>query len=135
MLGNPLSYSDPFGLDVYICQRPINISWVPGWASKNILPNHTWIKTDTAERGMGGECAVPGQGCADVPYVTEVQVIDHTGQSEQLGATCEKMNNVNEQCVNNGIELGKELGTWHGFNQCQSFAWSLVTSCRTGPQL
>lgn len=135
VLGNPLRFSDPFGLDVFICTRPINVSWIPALASKYLIPNHTWVKTDTAERGMGGDCAVPGQGCADVPYVTEVKVIDHTGQSGQADAACQKMNNVDEQCVNAGLQLGKELGTWNGFNQCQSYAWSLVTGCRTGPQL
>ena len=134
-IGNPVVYSDPFGLDVYICERPIDVDWLPDWASQTVVPNHTWIKTDTKEAGMGGNCPIPGQGCADVPYVTEVKIKDHSGQSDQPGASCLLMRNVDEQCVNNALTLGRDLGIWNGFNQCQSFAWSLVTRCRIGPQI
>lgn len=132
---NPNKYFDLFGLDVYICRRPVNIDWIPNMLSSYIVPRHTWIKTDTVEAGMGGECPVPGQGCADVPYVTDVFVIDHSGQSEAADSSCIMMNNVEEQCVNEQLALGTPLGVWNGFNQCQSFAWSVVNSCRTGPQL
>lgn len=134
-LQNPIRYSDPFGLDVFICSRPISISWVPQWASNAVIPDHTWVKTDTKEAGMGGEYPVLGQGSSDVPYVTDTIVKDHSDQSEQEGASCQKMNNVDERCVNSKLELGKKLGTWTPFNQCQAYACSVVTKCRTGSQL
>lgn len=83
---------------------------------------------------MGGDCPIPGQGCADIPYVTQSKVTDHSGESEMPRASCRIMNNVDEQCVNKHLEIGKDLGLWHPYNQCQSFSWSVVTKCRTGPQ-
>lgn len=133
-LQNPVKNSDFLGLIVQICSRPTNLSNVPNWLSQNIIPNHNWIKTDTIEAGMGGDCLVPGQGCADIPFVTKVKVKDHFGQSSQEGAMCQTMNNVDEACVNRELEIGKNLGTWNPYNQCQSFAWSVVTKCRTGSE-
>jgi hypothetical protein len=44
--GNPIKYSDPSGLDVYQCSQAA-FGWMP--------IDHYWIKTDTAEAGMGGQ--------------------------------------------------------------------------------
>ncbi len=108
---------------------------MPNSISGSVIPKHTWIKIDTKEAGMGGDCAIPGQGCADVPYVTEVYVKDHTDQHKEPNSSCETMNNVDEECVNQLLQIGQPLGTWNGFNQCQSFAWHIIVVCRTGPQI
>lgn len=131
---NPLRYIDPMGLAVYVCTRPVNIDWL-SWIPESLRPTHTWIKTYTYEAGMGGECPVPGQGCADIPWVTETQTIDHSGQSEASNASCEKMQNVDEQCVDDMIAPGQPQGTWTPYNQCQSFAWNVIGQCRYGPQI
>jgi uncharacterized protein RhaS with RHS repeats len=132
VLGNPVSNTDPFGLDVYFCSRPVDIDWVPNGVKPYL--RHNWVKTDTYEAGMGGQCAVPGQGCADAPY-SDTQTKDHTGQSKAPNATCEKMQNVNEACVNNLLRPGQPTGTWSMFNQCQSFANSVIGRCRYGNQI
>jgi len=107
---------------------------IPDVLEKYALPKHNWIKTSAKEAGMGGTCDVPGQGCADKPY-SSVTITDHTGQSKASGSVCTKMKNVDEACVNKTLEIGKSIGTWNLFNQCQSFAWSVVTKCRFGPQI
>jgi RHS repeat-associated protein len=80
VLGNPISYTDPFGLDVYVCTQPA-FGWMP--------VDHNWIKTDSVEAGMGGTRGnVPGNQSGDLPG-DPVQVTDHSGRSEEAGSSCE----------------------------------------------
>ena len=98
------------------------------------MPKHHWIKTDTRESGMGGRCPVPGQECSDTPY-SDTEVKDHTGQSKMPGVVCELQRNVDEGCVNRYLVPGRRTGPRNIFNQCNSFAYSVVGSCRYGPQM
>jgi hypothetical protein len=132
-LSNPLSRTDPTGLDVYMCTRPVDVWWIPGMAA-SYLPQHTWIKTDTYESGMGANCPIPGQQCSDRPY-SQTTTVSHAGQSMQPNSSCVRMQNVSETCVNNLIKPGNPAGTWNAFNQCQSFAWGAIGQCRYGPQI
>jgi len=129
---NPVSQIDPMGLAVYICRRAVDIDWIPGGLAGS-LPKHHWLKTDTREAGMGGRCPVPGQECSDHPY-SETEVKDHTGQSKMPGVVCELQRNVDESCVNRQLVPGRPTGPWNIFNQCNSFAYSVVGNCRYGPQ-
>jgi RHS repeat-associated protein len=130
--GNPISQLDPRGLAVYLCRRAMDVSWIPRWLA-SILPDHMWIKTDTREAGMGGRCPIPGVNCSDRPY-TDTEVIDHTGQSNMPGVQCTLMQNVDEACVNRKLSLGTPAGSWNMYNQCNSFSWGAIGSCRYGPQ-
>jgi uncharacterized protein RhaS with RHS repeats len=103
-LSNPLLRTDPTGLDVYICTRPVDIWWIPGMAA-SYLPQHTWIKTDTYESGMGANCPNPGQQCSDKPY-SQTTTTSHAGQSSQPNSSCMRLQNVSETCVNNLIKPG-----------------------------
>jgi hypothetical protein len=120
--------------EVYICKRPLDISWIPDFAAKNVLPEHTWLKTSTMEAGLGGDCPTPGQGCADIPFVTQVKVVDHSGQSNQPGASCILLNDVNENCVNNILSSNISRGTWTPINQCKSFVSEVVSACSIKPE-
>jgi RHS repeat-associated protein len=133
-LSAPIMNKDPRGLDVYLCTRPIDVAWIPDWAAAAILPPHTWIKTDTYESGMGGECPTPGQQCSDRPYVATATK-SHAGQSTQPNSTCMKLQNVSEECVDNLIKPGSPTGTWTPYNQCQAYAWGVTAKCRYGPQI
>jgi RHS repeat-associated protein len=149
---NPLSFSDPEGLmgfggggtattarsvwgkggpqyptSVWICTRSVNISWLPSGAG-NYLPPHMWLMTPKVEAGMGGECPVPGQQCSDVPY-SSTQVVSHAGQASQPGATCQQQANVDPQCVERMLTIGRSTGAWTLTNQCQSFAYDVINAC------
>ncbi|MEQ1514074.1 MAG: RHS repeat-associated core domain-containing protein [Lysobacteraceae bacterium] len=129
--GNPLINTDPLGLAVYLCSRPVNVDWVPGFAQPYL--RHMWVRTSTLEAGMGGQCPVPGQGCADVPYTGTITK-SHQGQSNEPGAACVLQRNVDEDCVNRRITPGQPTGTWSMLNQCQSFSNGVIAACRYGPQ-
>ena len=127
--GAPTMNSDPLGLLVEICKRAVDINWIPGGASR-LLPGHSWLKTDTAEAGMGANCPVPGQGCSDRP-LDRTYAKDHSGQSTKPNASCTPVPDVDEQCVNKAISLGQYLGRWTPVNQCQSFVQSVIERCST----
>ena len=98
-----------------LCQRPAQIA--------GGLVTHQWIKTETKEAGMGPAVGngIPGNQ-SDSPYVTKVAIRDHKGESDKPGATCEDIEWVDENKVNELLEIDKPLGTWTPVNQCQSFA-------------
>lgn len=122
-LNNPLRYTDPLGLEVQICCRPAQIA--------NGLIDHCWVKTDTKEAGMGANPNIP-PGAQYEGYGMPVQITDH---SNDTASQCTTQNNVNEDCVNQQLEIGKQIGRFiPPVNQCQAFAHGVVNSCRTGPQ-
>jgi len=154
--GRPISFVDPFGLDgmpigmfpldwralfyfpiikdagpneVYLCKRTIAISWLPNGLTY-VIPRHHWLLTEKYESGMGADCPIPGQGCSDIPY-TPTQTKEHNGQSQQSNAYCQLIEDVNVECVNRLIEPGNPTGLWTIFNQCQTFADSVLTECST----
>jgi hypothetical protein len=121
--GNPVSYFDPTGLQVYLCQRPAQILG-------GVVP-HYWIRTGTVEAGMGGDPNIaPGQQYESA-YVTRVFIRDHSKDQAQ---SCEKVENVSEQCVNNLLRMDQPIGQFMpGLNDCRMFATTVLTSCRTRP--
>ncbi|MES2538376.1 MAG: Ig-like domain-containing protein [Pseudomonadota bacterium] len=125
-LSNPIRYTDPTGLDVFLCSQPAF-----GMSSNPIY--HEWIKTDSIEAGMGGTRGnVPGNDSGDFPG-DRVQVTDHTGRSKEAGASCQKVDNVDENKVNAQLKLGRALGKWGPTNQCQSFVRGVIDNARTIP--
>jgi hypothetical protein len=123
VLNNPLKYTDPLGLDVQICCRPAQIA--------NGIVDHCWIKTDTISAGMGANPNIP-PGQQYEGYGMPVQIISHANDTP---AQCTPQKNVDEQCVNKQLQIGKPIGRFvPPFNQCQSFAYGVVNTCRTGPQ-
>jgi RHS repeat-associated protein/uncharacterized repeat protein (TIGR02543 family) len=124
--GNPIRFSDPLGLDVYLCKQPA-FGWAP--------IDHHWIKTDTKEAGMGGTRGNghdAGNQSGDWPG-DPVQVTDHSGRANEPGASCEVVPNVDENKVNDLLKIGKPLGNWTPNNQCQSFARDVLNSSRYSP--
>ncbi|MEX8507378.1 MAG: RHS repeat-associated core domain-containing protein, partial [Leptothrix ochracea] len=110
--GNPISFADPTGLVVEVCSQP---------AFGGMPVDHHWLKTDTAEAGMGGTRGnVPGNQSGDMPG-DPVQVTDHRGRSKEAGASCKKVDGVDENKVNAALKIGRPLGRWGPTNQCQSF--------------
>jgi RHS repeat-associated protein len=122
--GNPMSRIDPMGLAVEVCSQAA-FGWMP--------VDHQWLKTSTAEAGMGGTRGnVPGNQSGDKPG-DPVQVTDHRGRSNEPGASCKKVDGVNEQKVNDALKIGRPLGTWGIGNQCQSFVRQTIREALLEP--
>ena len=51
--------------------------------------------------------------------------------AEPLGLRCELISGVEEACVDSLLVLGKTLGKWAAWNQCQSFAAGVLRQCRS----
>ena len=118
----PANWTDPLGLEVQLCRAPALIGG--GYV------DHFWIKTDTKEAGMGGEAANPGDQYESL-YVTEVEITDHTGQSEtREGASCRVVPNTDEEKVNELLEIGEPLGKFSLFNNCGRFAVNVLNQSR-----
>jgi RHS repeat-associated protein len=124
---NALRYADPYGLVVQLCKQPaFGISWSP--------INHYWIKTDTKEAGMGptkSNCGNAGNEFGDMPG-DPVQICDHS-KRDKTASTCETISDVDEEKVNKQLEIGKSLGHWWPWNQCQSFTDDVLNQSRINP--
>lgn len=121
VLGSPLSYFDPFGLDVEVCSQPA-FGWMP--------VDHQWIKTDSVEAGMGGTKGnIPGNQSGDLPY-DPVEVTNHAGRSLEKSASCRVVHNIDENKVDELLRIGRPLGRWTPFNQCHSFVRDTLESAR-----
>jgi RHS repeat-associated protein len=120
---NVINRHDIKGLKVEVCERDVDIWWVPSWA-----PNHRWIRTSSKEAGMGP------QGCGDLgytyPYYTpNTEICDHSGQGDMSGSKCEAQECIDETCVNNELTLGKTSGKWSLSNNCWTFVASVLKKC------
>lgn len=121
---NPINLFDHFGLAVFIKCRPANIA--------KGLVKHCWVVTDSKSAGMGTEPGIqPGQQYDG--YGVKVQITDHSNDSATEST---EIFNVDEQCVNEKLEIGKPLGRFlPPLNHCQSFAYGVINQCRVGPQI
>lgn len=117
---NPLLYIDPLGLAVKRCCRKAQIAFG--------LVSHCWLKTDTKVAGMNAQaqCSQAGNGGSDLPWVTPVVVSDHSCEPSE---NCETFPDVDEGCVNRELTIGRSLGRFGMTNNCQTFAWQVLTKC------
>jgi hypothetical protein len=92
------------------------------------LVDHYWIKTDTKEAGMGSELLATLQigDKFEAPYTTKVFIVDH---SNQTAIACKENLEVDEDCVNEQLDLGKPLGHFSLINNCQSFVARVIKKC------
>lgn len=95
--------------------------------------DHDWLKTESIEAGMGpADGGVPGvesgRSSENLPY-SATTVNDHSGESSKEGARCEPVPNVDANCVNKELELGKELGRWSPSNNCNTFVNDVLEKC------
>jgi hypothetical protein len=129
---DPVYNTDPMGLKVYRCCRPVQTGKplfdIPANASGY---KHCFLKTDTLEGGMGPANGGPLPAC---PLGIPTAVVSHPGQS--AGAKCTELPDVDEGCVNRELMMeGKPLGGWMPWNQCNSYVDEVTISCtkRCGP--
>jgi RHS repeat-associated protein len=117
--GNPLKWVDPDGLRVQRCCRAASIAFG--------LVDHCWIKTDTVTAGMNNapQCSRAGDGGSDLPF-SKVYVSDHTCDRADA---CTDMPDVDEECVNKELAVGRTLGRFTPTNNCQTFALTVFAKC------
>ncbi|WP_198263006.1 hypothetical protein [sulfur-oxidizing endosymbiont of Gigantopelta aegis] len=124
-LANPLKYTDSLGLDVYVCGRPADLPF-----PLNQL-NHEWLLTDTLERGMGPAGGVPAQGGnSELPF-SPTDITEHRDQSLADNSHCDHVQNVDEQCVNDSLQLGQPTGRFGPWNNCQTTVTDILIRCST----
>lgn len=93
------------------------------------LVDHYWLKTDTKEAGMGSEVLNEGGQIGDqfeAPYSTKVYIVDHSGQTP---LSCKVLTEVDEDCVNEKLDIGKYLGRFTLINNCQTFTRRIIEKC------
>jgi hypothetical protein len=101
---------------VELCKRDVLL---PGLDRLHV--QHHWIRTSTKEAGM--HAITPGH------LATAVR--DHTGEGDRFESTCERVDHVDEDCVDKELELGRPLGLWTPWHQCQTFAAEVLDKCRS----
>jgi hypothetical protein len=132
--------------EVFYCKRPTDITFIeftrkfqesflgPG---SGVDLTHHWLRTPTTEAGLGAEGGeVPGRrdsiddGLDLARHGFRAQVNDHSGESERVGAVCTPVPNVDVDCVNEALTIGRPAGRWiPPFSDCQTFARSVVQQC------
>ncbi|MCP4701133.1 MAG: RHS repeat-associated core domain-containing protein, partial [Gammaproteobacteria bacterium] len=130
VVGNPIKYIDPRGLEVERWGRPADFS------SPYNHVDHHWLKTDKYESGMGPLEGVPGQDgtTPDLPFFTPVYTTDHSGQSDRTDARQIPLPfPVDEECVNKYIRPGRSLGNFllPPYYHCQAFTYDVLQKCRS----
>lgn len=87
----------------------------------------------TGEAGMGPAAGgVPGLGEVDLPF-TPTTVNDHTNEGLRSDATCTKLENVDADCVERELVIGRDTGPWSPWNHCQTFVADVVEECTVQP--
>ena len=116
--------------DVEICRR---VADIPG----NVFGfQHHWLRTPNVEAGMGpANGAVPSHAgqAKDSPYISETAVTDHTGQGMLPESICESISDagpeIDRNCVEEKLTIGRDTGSWHLLNQCQTFVAEVLHDC------
>jgi RHS repeat-associated protein len=119
--GNPISATDPTGLIVQLCRRTADL--LGG------VVDHVWLKTDTTTAGMASspKCRANVGDNFEAPYLTKVFVSDHSCEQPK---SCDAVNDVDENCVNTELTIGKALGRFDLLNNsCQTFASEVLKKC------
>jgi RHS repeat-associated protein len=115
---DPVNRRDPSGLAVWVCE-----SLAENALLRFFNWNHMWLKTGTAEAGMGGN-------------VWGTNLEDHSGDfytpRERDGIMCEEREHVDEDCVNRALSgIGRQLGSWSLTNNCITFVEDVLAQCQT----
>jgi hypothetical protein len=66
----------------------------------------------------------------DLPF-SPTAVNNHSGESNEPGASCELVPDEDEACVNKQLVLGTRHGPFFpGINDCKTFALNVLNTCR-----
>lgn len=123
---------------VWLCHRPVDASPDPkSWAQKaanvsaKLGGEHRFLVTPQRAAGMGPA----GGGLPDgsAPIMQPTTLNDHRGQAMRPDADCEPVPNVDEDCVNEELRIGRPMGPWlPTVNDCHTVAEGILRSCTPG---
>jgi hypothetical protein len=93
--------------------------------------SHCWIRTSQKNAGMASnpKCRANVGDNYEAPFITEVYISDHSCETPDKCTDVPAHWNVDETCVNRELQIGKEIGRFSPWNNCQTFATHLVFSC------
>jgi RHS repeat-associated protein len=134
---DPTNEVDPRGLDVYRCSRVANIKFNPGFT-------HQWLKTDAGEGGLGA-CGggVPGEGGPPDRPGIETCNNDHQSRASLPDSKCERVDDVDEACVNAKILQCRDTGRrWGAPNLslppvwvCWTYVDAVLNECKSNANI
>ena len=116
---------------VEVCRNATDI--IPGLGAE-----HHWIRTTELEAGMAADPVVTGG------TLENVVVGDHTGAGDQPGSSCDPVDNVDEECVNQNLQMNKSTSTGYKYGMflgvygigkngtCQTFVEKVLSACSNG---
>lgn len=116
---------------VQVCSRPVDIPV----AEYTGLP-HKWLKTSSKEVGMGPKGGgVPGHAGGRNGYpLGPTSLNDHTGEHEGVLSVCTDVPDVDEDCVDRELEIGKPTGPWvPSLNDCHTTVDRILDKCKVRP--
>ena len=122
---NPINFTAPLGLEVAVCKRDAQL---PIIGSLGGFIKHWWLKTDTKEAGMAEANGSVAGDQIDLPYVTPVIISDHSDYERD---SCTVIPNIDEECVNAALEIGKNLGSFSLGNNCSKPVVEILNKCKT----
>ncbi|WP_211327758.1 hypothetical protein, partial [Solilutibacter pythonis] len=117
--GNPISWIDPYGLQVMVCRDPAFNGKVPA--------HHYWVTTGTQSAGMGTPAAGANAGNQYDFLGAKVGTTDHSDRPNNGDRQCKTVEGADENKVNQLIKPGQSLGIFvPGLNDCQGFARGVI---------
>ncbi len=116
---------------VQVCSRPVDIPVMEYTG----LP-HKWLKTSSKEVGMGVKGGgVPGHAGGRNGYpLGPTSLNDHTGEHKGVLSVCTDVPDVDEDCVDRELEIGKPTGPWvPPLNDCHTVVDAILDECKVKP--
>ncbi len=123
--GNPAKRVDVSGLTVHLCSRDTEINDVVDWFAGLFGMRHQFIKTDTKVAGMSNAGGGP---LPLYPVGIPTVIGDHMGQVSK--ADCVEIKDIDEECVNRELEIGKSIGRWWPWHNCNTWAGTVLWKCQ-----
>lgn len=93
---------------------------------------HHWLKTGKQEAGMGpAGGGVPGhRNGPNGSFLGPTTWNDHTGEADGVGATCEDLPDVDEDCVD-AMAIGTPTRRWAPLdNDCHTVTQAVIDKCK-----
>jgi hypothetical protein len=84
---------------------------------------HCWLKTNTKAAGMGPAGAGPLPAW---PFGIDTEITDHSNETTK---GCKEIPDIDENCINEELQIGKSTGKWEAKNNCNTFVEDIIRKC------